>query len=84
MKTAKEVYREITKCVMNHSDIEKAMIEFTKLHVTQALKEAYNKAELKEQEKGDEQICFMSNDMGDAFVLDKKSILNAYSLTNII
>lgn len=48
-----------------------------------ALKQAYQKAELKEQEKGDEQICFMANDMGDAYVLDKDSILNAYDLNNI-
>lgn len=63
--------------------IKKAMIEFAKLHVTEALKQAYQKAELKEQEKGDEQICFMANDMGDAYVLDKDSILNAYDLNNI-
>lgn len=64
-------------------NIKKAMISFAKLHVTEALKQAYQKAELKEQEKGDEQICFMANDMGDAYVLDKDSILNTYDLNNI-
>lgn len=65
------------------SYVKKAMIKFAKMHVQEALKQAYQKAELKEQEKGDEQICFMVNDMGDAYVLDKDSILNAYDLNNI-
>lgn len=60
-----------------------AMIEFAKLHVKAALEAAYKNAKLKEAEKEDEQICWMGNDMGCAFVLDKKSILNSYPDENI-
>ena len=59
------------------------MIEFAKLHVKAALEAAYKKADLKEEEKGDEQICFSCNDFGDSYVLDKNSILNSYPLENI-
>jgi hypothetical protein len=46
------------------------MIEFTKLHVTQALKEASEKAEVEVIEYRDYEV-------------DKESILNAYPLENI-
>lgn len=59
------------------------MIEFAKLHVTEALEQAYLNAELEEYNSQDK-ICFIANDMGDAYVLDKASILNAYNLNNII
>jgi len=38
--TAEEFYKQTTGCVMNHRDIKIAMIEFAKLHVNAALKEA--------------------------------------------
>lgn len=52
---------------------EQDLIEFTKLHVEAALKEASEKAEL----EGDEGSVF------DYISVDKYSILNAYPLTNI-
>jgi hypothetical protein len=57
-----------------------AMQEFAKLHVQAALKAASEKAELGEYNKGDHQVCFMADDMGDAWILDKQSILSAYPL----
>ncbi len=54
--------------------IDKAMIEFAKLHVEAALKEAADKAELK----------YRINDIScNDKILNKNSILNAYLLTNI-
>lgn len=38
--TAEEFYKQTTGCVMNHRDVKTAMIEFAKLHVEAALKEA--------------------------------------------
>jgi hypothetical protein len=51
--------------------IKKAMIEFAKLHVEQALKEASKKAKMRLEEYRDD------------WYIDEKSILNAYSLENI-
>lgn len=66
----------------SEKDIQNAMIEFAKLHVQEALKKAYLKAELKEGSMDEEgrQICHMGDDMGDSWILDKESILNAYNL----
>jgi hypothetical protein len=50
--------------------IKQAMIEFAKIHVETALKEASQKAECKE---------FMTG----SYVVNKESILNSYPLTNI-
>jgi len=47
----------------------KSMIEFAKLHVTEALKQASENAE--------------SYIQGESMVIDKDSILNAYPLENI-
>lgn len=52
-------------------DIRKVMIEFAKLHVEEALKEA--------SEKG----LVEANEGGYTSFLDKDSILTAYPLTNI-
>jgi hypothetical protein len=54
-------------------------IEFAKMHVEAALKEASNKALLEDEGRyvlGDE-------DWHEDLVVDKKSILNAYPLTNV-
>lgn len=66
-------------------DTHSLMIKFAKLHVKAALEQAYTNAKLTEYfpEIDKDQICFMSNDMGDSFILDKKSIAEAYPLTNI-
>jgi hypothetical protein len=52
--------------------IKEALIEFAKLHVTEALKQASEKARTKGK-------------MGSKiYQIDKTTILNAYDLTNII
>lgn len=63
----------------------KLMIDFAKIHVEAALNKAYENAEMieKSADENGNQPCFMSNDMGDSFILDKKSILKSYSLDNI-
>ena len=68
--TAEETYTKITGCVINHKDIKKAMIEFAKLHVEAALKEASEKAEWKGYTLAAVEIC-------------DYSILDAYPLENI-
>ena len=70
MITAEEFYKQTTGCVINHIDIKNAMIEFAKLHVTEALKEASEKAEIEDLSYDDR-------------IVNVKSILNAYSLENI-
>lgn len=59
------------------------MVQFAKLHVKNALQSAYNNADLKEQSEGDGQKCYTTNYMGDAYVLDKDSILKSYPESNI-
>ncbi len=59
------------------------LIEFAKLHVQAALENAYKNACMKDYEQDDEDICWLTNDMGDTYVLDKNTILNAYPLENI-
>ena len=55
-------------------DVSEVMVAFAKMHVEAALKEASENAELK----------YRINDIScNDKILDKKSILNAYPLTNI-
>jgi len=85
-KRSKELgFENWTNVIVNQEweIIELLPIEFTKFHVEEALKQSYQKAELKEQAKDDEQICYMENYMVNSYVLDKDSILNAYPLENI-
>ena len=65
--TAEEFYKQTTGCVMNHRDVKTAMIEFAKLHVEAALKEA----EIAGQ-----------NNWGNSKKM-KDAILNTYPLENI-
>ena len=65
--TVEEFYKQTTGCVMNHRDIKIAMIEFAKLHVEAALKEA----EIAGQ-----------NNWGNSKQM-KDAILNSYPLENI-
>ena len=73
--TAKEVLIEKGIKMMGESinvlEVEKLMIAFAKYHVTEALKQASQKAEM-------EMIKY-----SDDYEVDKDSILNAYSLTLI-
>lgn len=59
------------------SDIEDAMIEFARMHVEAALKEASEKAKC-----CDDAIVDLDHTIIDAYV-EKDSILNSYPLTNI-
>ena len=61
-----------------YKTIEEIMIEFAKLHVTEALKQASEKVTMKIKE--DVQELDMNDDWTE---VDKKSILNAYSLDEI-
>lgn len=65
--TVEEFYKQTTGCVMNHRDVKTAMIEFAKLHVEAALKEA----EIAGQ-----------NNWGNSKKM-KDAILNSYLLENI-
>ena len=62
-------------------NIKKAMIEFAKLHVEASLKKASEKA-VTDYEYAGETGEFDDISVYDYFV-DKKSILNAYSLENV-
>ena len=78
--TAKKVYHAVTGCVLeshHNPDIEKAMIEFAKLHVEAALEEASEKAKVTYEYTGN-----TGSEYCDEYV-DKDSILNSYSLDNI-
>ena len=72
--TAEELYFQITGCHINHRDIKHAMIEFAKLHVEAALKEAAHESQCYNKTKfpGDEN-----------WVVDIESILNSYPLDKI-
>ncbi len=60
----------------SRNEVEKAMIEFAKLHVEAALKEASKKAQIKYEYSGNVgEYC-------DEFV-DVNSIINSYPLENI-
>ena len=67
--TEKETYDSEYPTVSKYDALE-AMIEFAKLHVTEALKEASEKAEIEDLSYDDR-------------IVNVKSILNAYSLENI-
>ena len=73
--TAEEFFGFISGEIAYPPDfVHRTAIEFAKLHVEAALKEASEKAELK----------YRINDIScNDKILDKKSILNAYPLTNI-
>lgn len=72
--TAEEFLEEMDKDNDDlNSIIERAMIEFAKMHVEAALKEAAYNAEISDY---DEHMQFAPN-------IDENSILNAYPLTNI-
>ena len=70
--TGKETYDPEYSTVSKYDALE-AMIEFAKLHVKEALKEASEKALLGNTEKGVYSVLAVSKD----------SILNSYSLENI-
>ena len=86
--TAKEFSEKIQYDLEYHNEggcqgielrsLEKYLIEFAKLHVTEALKQASEKLTMKIKE--DVQELEMNDDWME---VDKKSILNAYNLDEI-
>lgn len=79
MPTAEEFYKKITGCVVNHKDVKTSMIEFAKLHVKAALKDASENFKMKI--KDDVHELHMNDDWME---VDKNSILTAYSLDDIV
>ena len=65
------------KAQYNGEDVEKTMIEFAKLHVEAALKQASEEAKITYDYSGN-----TGSEYCDEFV-DKDSILNSYPLENI-
>ena len=63
-------------------DIEDALIEFAKLHVEAALKEASEEATINKN-KGEVTARTFGNVINGTYSVNKQSILNSYSLDNI-
>ena len=74
---SEEFYKKVTGCIINHSDIKKAMIEFAKIHVQAALREASEKSKVKIEWEGTPGLTPYET------IVDKDSILNSYSIDNI-
>lgn len=70
--TAEELYFQITGCHINHRDIKHAMIEFAKLHVETALKEALESIP-----------CLGSSTDIATYEEVEEAVLNSYPLENI-
>ena len=89
MITAEELLDniEIWDGVFVHSkNAKQAMIKFAKLHVTEALKEAFNNSEMRVSENDTNEIPSFTDNYDDGYVtitVSKNSILNAYPLENI-
>jgi len=64
-------------------DVEKSMIEFAKMHVTAALKEASKKVEHTIDTDWVDFHDFSKGHNGINVIIDKDSILNSYPLENI-
>lgn len=62
--------------------IEQAMIEFAKLHVEAALKEASKEATINKN-KGEVTARTFGNVIDGTYSINQQSILNSYSLDNI-
>ena len=71
-QTAEELYFQITGCHINHRDIKHAMIEFAKLHVETALKEALESIP-----------CLGSSTDIATYEEVEEAVLNSYPLENI-
>ena len=71
-QTAEELYFQITGCHINHRDIKHAMIEFAKLHVEAALKEALESIP-----------CLGSSTDIATYEEVEDAVLNSYPLENI-
>ena len=89
--TAKEFLK--TQPTNRHGNLlepEESLIEFAKLHVERALKEASEKAELEYADGKydcpnycEEPFNMTCDELGNCHYIDRDSILNAYPLENI-
>ena len=82
MKTATEFFDE-----GNFNNVTDMLIEFAKMHVEAALKEAYNNSEMRVSENDTNEIPSFTDNYDDGYVtitVSKDSILNAYPLENIV
>ena len=71
-------YDDKTQNMVCYSDdVQKAMIEFAKLHVKAALKTASEKAETRED------VAIFTEGTFNTQIVDRNSILNSYPLENI-
>ncbi len=75
--TAEEWLKHFEENAYPGTPISECMIEFAQMHVEAALKYASENAQRKKVYNGHSQRLFVKK------VIDKNSILNAYSLTNI-
>ena len=86
MITAEEFYEKNTNGFLDEVECKQLMIEFAKLHVEAALKEAYNNSEMRVSENDTNEIPSFTDNYDDGYVtitVSKESILNAYPLENI-
>ena len=77
MITAKELFDKMLEENDECTSTE-MMVEFAQRHVTEALRQASEKAELEMEYENP-----VNPSMGSFEVVDKSSILNAYSLDNV-
>ena len=83
--TGKETCEPEYPTVSKYDALE-AMIEFAKLHVEEALKQAFNNSEMRVSENDISEHPSFTDNYDDGFVtitISKESILNAYPLENI-
>ena len=91
LKTAEEFLTisdefEVLETRKQEEVVTKTMIEFAKLHVEEALKEAYNNSEMRVSENDTNEIPSFTDNYDDGYVtitVSKDSILNAYPLENV-
>ena len=92
ISTAEEILLEYSTTLTDrtilcsHNNRVKAMIEFAKLHVEAALKEAYLNSEMRVSENDTNEFPSFTDNYDDGYVtitVSKDSILNAYPLNNI-
>lgn len=83
MITVEEFYEENTSGFLDENECKQLMIEFAKLHVTEALKQASENVEYSCYIKYNDPYDFSAGIDCLVDELNKNSILNAYPLDNI-
>jgi hypothetical protein len=82
--TISHFYDDITdQMVVPSSQLEQAMVDFAKIHVKQALKEASEKVIMYDANDIDDPELDESGMAYEYYIVDKESILNAYPLNKI-